>query len=191
MSVSLIDSESESCGGGTRAVLSGHSDAAVVVEDESTELHLTPLAQDEYLFVAPASRGTHGVTLSELSTQALYLPPERDSCHLRVLRYLASQGVSTAGVFPITQDSVTLGLVSHGLGVTVMPRLALLPLPPGLVALPLPQPLMRPLALGVLPHRAGLPIIRAFTATLVASLRSRAITRPELPAQPLSGPLLH
>ncbi|ACO46611.1 LysR family transcriptional regulator [Deinococcus deserti] len=189
--VSLIDSESESCGGGIRAVLSGLSDVAVVVQDETTQLHLTPLAQDEYLFVAPASRGTHPVKLSELNAQTLYLPPERDSCHQRVLSYLASEGIGTSAVSPITQDSVTLSLVSHGLGVTIMPRLALQPLPPGLVALPLPQPLMRPLALAVLPHRAGLPVIRAFTATLVSSLRSRNAPRPELTAQAHSGPLLH
>lgn len=191
VTVSLIDSESESCGGGIRAVLSGLSDVAVVVQDEANQLHLTPLAQDEYLFVAPASRGTHPVNLCELRDQTLYLPPERDSCHQRVLTYLDSQGIGTSGVSPITQDSVTLGLVSHGLGVTIMPRLALRPLPPGLVALPLPQPLMRPLALAVLPHRAGLPIIRAFTGVLMGSLHSRSAPRPHLPGQAHTGPLLH
>ncbi|MFC4426032.1 LysR family transcriptional regulator [Deinococcus navajonensis] len=189
--ISLLDSESESCGGGGHAVHSGMADVAVLLHDEAAGLHLTPLAQDEYLFVAPASRGDHPVNLSELQGQTLYLPPERDSCHQRVRDYLRGQGVLATDVSSVAQDSVTLGLVSHGLGVTVLPRLALAPLPPGLVALPLPVPLLRPLALAVLPHRAGLPIIRAFTAVLLASLQARGLPAPGRAASSAPGPLLH
>ncbi|MFC4637412.1 LysR family transcriptional regulator [Deinococcus hohokamensis] len=195
VSVSLLDSESEACGGGVHAVQSGMADVAVLLQDDAAGLHLTPLAQDEYLFVAPASRGTHPVNLAELGGQTLYLPPERDSCHQRVHQYLRQQGVTTA-VSPVAQDSVTLGLVSHGLGFTVMPQLALLPLPPGLVALPLPVPLLRPLALATLPHRAGLPLIRAFTSVLLASLQVRGLPAPgraasARPGAAVPGPLLH
>lgn len=70
----------------------------------------------------------------------------------------------------VEQDSVSLSMVAHGLGVTIMPRLALEPLPPGLVTVPLPEPLWRSLALATLPHRAGLPLLRAFAQAVLAQL---------------------
>ncbi|WP_019585932.1 LysR family transcriptional regulator [Deinococcus apachensis] len=176
VSVTLIDGEA--CGGGGPAVRAGRVDLGVVVAEEGTDLRLTPLVQDEYLFVAPASRGVHPVTFAELGAQPLILTPYRDTCHQRIRRYLTEHGVRLTGLTEVEQDSVTLSMVSHGLGVTAMPRLALLPLPPGLVALPLPEPLTRPLALAVLPQRAGLPIIRAFTQAVLAHLPA-----PELPGQ--------
>ncbi|GBF05096.1 LysR family transcriptional regulator [Deinococcus aerius] len=168
VTVTLLDAEA--CGGGDQAVRAGRVDLSVIVADEVHDLRLTPLPHDEYLFVAPASRGTRPVTFDELSTGPLILPPYRDTCHQRVLRYLRERGVPLTGLTEVGQDSVTLSMVGHGLGVTVMPRLALLPLPPGLVALPLPEPLTRPLALAVLPQRAALPLIRAFTAAVVESV---------------------
>lgn len=82
----------------------------------------------------------------------------------------------------IDQDSVTLSTVRHGLGITLMPRLALSPVPAGLVTLPLPEPLTRSLVLAALPHRAGLPLIRAFTSALVDSLGSLSLA-----GQPVYG----
>ncbi|WP_102125723.1 LysR family transcriptional regulator [Deinococcus planocerae] len=188
VTVSLLDAEA--CGGGPSAVKSGRVDLAVVVADDSSELALTPLIGDEYLFVAPASRGTHPASLADLAAQPLLLPPGRDSCHRRVRTYLAARGVPLTGVQEVEQDSVTLSMVGHGLGVTVMPRLALLPLPPGLVTLPLPEPLFRPLALAALPHRAGLPILRAFTGAVLAHLPASGLPVGEpspLPV-PVSAP---
>lgn len=170
--VTLLDSEAS--GGGEHAVRVGRADVGLIVADHVSELHLsglrlTPLPGDEYLFAAPVSRGPHPVSLADLAGP-LILPPQRDSCHQRVRAYLAAHGVPLGRVSEVEQDSVTLSMVEHGLGVTVMPRLALLPLPPGLIALPLPEPLYRPLALAVLPQRAALPVIRAFVEAVVQSV---------------------
>lgn len=167
VTVTVLDSDAG--GGGAPAVRAGRVDAGVILLDEGADLRLTPLPPDEYLFVAPASRGPQPVTFAELSAGPLILPPGRDSCHQRIRRYLGEHGVPLTGLTEVEQDSVTLSMVGHGLGVTVMPRLALLPLPPGLTALPLPQPLTRPLALAVLPQRAALPVLRAFTQAVLDS----------------------
>ncbi|EYB67338.1 LysR family transcriptional regulator [Deinococcus phoenicis] len=168
--VGVILLDAESCGGGAEAVRAGRVDAGLILADEAPDLRLTPLVLDEYLFAAPVTRGPQPVTLADLSAQPLILPPQRDSCHQRVRRYLTARGVPLTHITEVEQDSVTLSMVGHGLGVTIMPRLALLPLPPGLIALPLPDPLTRPLALAVLPHRAALPLLRAFTATVLESV---------------------
>lgn len=175
VTVRLLDGEAD--GGGEAQVRDGQADIALVVGEAMPGLRVTPLLDDEYLFVAPESRGTQPVTFEELTASALLLPPGLNSCHVRVQSYLRPLGISPAAVTEIDQDSVILGMVRHGLGVTVMPRLALLPLPDGLVALPLPQSLTRPLAVATLPHRSHLPVIRTFTAALLDSL-GRADTRP-------------
>lgn len=170
VNIKLLDGESS--GGGESQVQAGQADLALMVGEDIPDLHLTPLLMDEYLFVAPESRGDHPVTLTELDGLPLILPPGLNSCYQRVRGFFAPRQLSLNVLDEIDDDSVILGMVTHGLGHTIMPRLALWPCPPGLVTLPLPEPLSRPLALAVLPHRANLPLIRAFTAALVDSLRA-------------------
>ncbi|PNY80593.1 LysR family transcriptional regulator [Deinococcus koreensis] len=176
VSVRLLDGEAN--GGGEELLRRGQVDLALVVGEEISGLRLTPLLEDEYLFVAPASRGDHPVSAEELGDADLLLPPNLDSCHARVKRYLHPLGVTPARVTEVDQDSVILSMVGHGLGVTIMARLALMPVPGDLVLLPLPHPLSRPLALAALPQRAHLPLIRAFTAALVESLGERGAAHP-------------
>ncbi|MEW6421795.1 MAG: LysR family transcriptional regulator [Deinococcota bacterium] len=168
VTVTVFDSEAS--GGGAQAVRSGQVDVGLIVSEDAADLRLLPLPPDEYLFVAPASRGLHPVAFADLAAQPLILPSQRDPCYQRVRDYLITRGVPLTQVMEVEQDSVTLSMVGHGLGVTVMPHLALLPLPPGLVALPLPEPLIRPLALAVLPHRAALPLLRAFSGVVLETV---------------------
>lgn len=177
--IRVLDSETD--GGGEAQVRRGKADLALVVGGELPGLRLTPLLLDEYLFIAPESRGAHPVTFDELRSSAMLLPPGHNSCYQRVWDYLAPLGQFPERVTEIDQDSVILGMVGHGLGITVMPRLALEPAPAGLVVLPLPEPLSRPLALATLPHRAGLPLIRAFTQVLVNTLQGQPTLSPPLP----------
>ncbi|GAA5512581.1 HTH-type transcriptional regulator CatM [Deinococcus carri] len=188
--VTVILLDAESCGGGPEAVRAGRVDAGLIVADEAPDLRLTPLVQDDYLFAAPSARGTHPVTLADLAAQPLILPPLRDSCHRRVRGYLTARGVPLTHIMEVEQDSVTLSMVGHGLGVTIMPRLALLPLPPGLVVLPLPEPLTRPLALAVLPQRAALPLLRAFTGAVLETLGKMGTPNGTGEVQEPAAPLL-
>jgi DNA-binding transcriptional LysR family regulator len=170
VSIKLLSSEWQGGQAGEQQVRSGQADLAVVEGAEVLGLRLTPLLQDDYLFIAPESRGTQAVTVEELATSPLLISPRGTPCHQLTITYLHGLGIDASGATEIDQDSVILGMVRHGLGVTLQPRLALLPVPDGLVLLPLPEPLSRPLSLATLPHRAGLPLIQAFTAALVGSL---------------------
>lgn len=167
----------ERAGLGEEQVRSGQTDMALVEVESglAVDLRLTPLLQDDYLFVAPESRGTLPVTVQELADAPLLLSSRSDRCFQRTEAYLGRLGISAAKTTEIDQDSVTLSMVRHGLGITLMPRLALSPVPAGLVTLPLPEPLTRSLVMAALPHRAGLPLIRAFTSALVDSLGSSSL----------------
>lgn len=177
VTVKVLDGEAD--GGGEQQVQSGQADLALVVGDDVPGLHLTPLLLDEYLFIAPESRGEHPVTLAELDGLPMLLPPGMNSCYRRVRGFFAPRRLHLNVLEEVDEDSVILGMVAHGLGFTIMPRLAAFPFPPGLIALSLPEPLSRPLALAVLPHRAHLPVIKAFTETLVRTLqKSPGVTVP-------------
>ncbi|CAM3929048.1 LysR family transcriptional regulator [Deinococcus frigens] len=170
VTVRVLDGDRHRGQAGEQQVRSGQADIAFVESTEALGLRLTFLLQDDYLFIAPESRGPHPVTVEELATSPLLLSPRGDACHQRIETYLHGLGIDTSRATELDQDSVILGMIRHGLGVTVMPRLALLPVPDGLVLVPLPKPLTRTMAVAALPHRAGLPLIRAFTAALVDSL---------------------
>lgn len=185
--IKLLDGEAD--GGGEAQVRSGQADLAMVVGEDLPGLRLMPLLLDEYLFIAPASRGLHPVTFDELGNSALLLPPGKNSCYQLVRGYLESLGQVPERITEIDQDSVILSMVGHGLGVSVMPRLALEPLPAGLAVIPLPEPLSRPLALAVLPHRVNLPVIRAFSQLLaqtLVALPTPTIPRPKEGREPVS-----
>ncbi|MDV6375356.1 LysR family transcriptional regulator [Deinococcus arenicola] len=170
VTVKLLDGDR--AGAGEQLLRSGQADLALIEGVSAVDLSLTPLLMDDYLFIAPESRGTQPVTVQELAESPLLLSPRGDACFQRIETYLGRLGIDTSSATEFEQDSVTLGMVRHGLGITLMPRLALLPVPDGLVLLPLPEPLSRPLAVATLPWRARLPLIQAFTAALVASLGS-------------------
>ncbi|WP_019010998.1 LysR family transcriptional regulator [Deinococcus aquatilis] len=179
VTVMLLDSEAQ--GGSESAVRAGRVDLSVVVGRQVPGLLLTPLAEDEYLYVAPESRGLHPVSWADLAAAPMILPPHRDPCFERVRGYLEAHAIALTDLMEVEQDSVTLSMVRYGLGITVMPRLALSPLPSGLIALPLPEPLARPLSLAVLPQRAGLPLVRAFTRVLLDSVQAQAALTLSVP----------
>ena len=121
-----------------------------------------PLLQDPYVVLAPAGRGPKPFELSELAHTPLLLPPEGDSCCVRVLEYLAARQIKLHSVQYIDEDSVVLGMVQHGLGVSITAVLAAQPMLPGVQVLSLPTPLERTLGLSVLARRASLPLLSAF-----------------------------
>lgn len=168
--IKLLDGDRNRGDAGEQQVRSGQADLALVEGETAPGLRLTPLLEDDYLFIAPESRGSHPVSVQELAASALLLSPRGNSCNRRINAHLSGLGIGMSNVTEFEQDSVILSMVRHGLGITLMPRLALLPVPDGLVLLPLPEALTRPLSVAALPHRANLPLIRAFTAALVESL---------------------
>ncbi len=192
--IELIDGENSL---NTKSFLqTGQADLALfVISEPIADLKVIPVIQDEYLFIAPASRGNTLVQWEELNQSSFIMSPQENSCSIRVHHYFNSRQLALDITDEIDEDSVILAMVRHGLGVTIMPQLALDTNLDGLVVLPLPEPMLRPLAFACLPHRANLPIIRAFTEALVASAKAHqtqllGVHQPFAPLQ-LAPTLLH
>ena len=171
LQVRVLDAEADGSGG-QQLIMRGEVDAGLIGLPADQPLLIWPLMHDDYLAVFPTSRGIRPVSWAELAAQPLILPPYHDSCHRRVMGHFRAHGVGLPTITEVGEDDVILSMVEHGLGITVQPRLAVTPLRPGLVALPLPAPLTRELGVAVRPGRAGLPHIRAF----VEAVRAQAAT---------------
>ncbi|AFZ67688.1 LysR family transcriptional regulator [Deinococcus peraridilitoris] len=161
LQVHVQDSESDGAGG-QELIRSGQVDAGFIDAPSGDGLLWWPLLADEYHAVVPASRGAAPLTWAELRTAHLILTPSANTCHRHVQAYLRAHDVQATQLREVEEDGVILKMVEHGLGVTLMPRLAFEPLLPGLRVVALPAPLTRHLGVAVRPGRAGLPHIKAF-----------------------------
>jgi DNA-binding transcriptional LysR family regulator len=87
-------------------------------------------------------------------------------CNKRIRAHWETHSGPLEQAFRIHEDSVILGMVAQGLGISVLPRLAIQPLPPGVRATPLPTPLERRISLAVTRRRLATPAIREFVAAV-------------------------
>ena len=178
--VRIIDAEA---GGrsGEKMLQDGQADIALVHLPVNGPLMHWPFCQDEYMLAvrqgapetgarpetgAPSHR--EAANWNDLTGQTLLLPPEDDRCNRLVRQYLSQHqpGLPAITITEVENDSVMLGMVAHGLGQAILPRLAALPLPDGVRLVSLPIPLFRQLGVAVLPARAGLPILAAMLPVL-------------------------
>lgn len=74
------------------------------------------------------------------------------------------QGLKIA--YEIKEDSTIVSMVSQGLGAAVLPRLAALPIPPGIAVRTLPNPLVRIIGVAMASDRLQAPPVFAFMELL-------------------------
>jgi DNA-binding transcriptional LysR family regulator len=88
------------------------------------------------------------------------------SCGVRIEAHLKAVGHQLESAFTVGNDSVIVSMVNHGLGFSIMPALAVHPLPRGVTSFSLPDPLTR--RLGVMTPRAKsvTPAVKAFIEAL-------------------------
>ncbi|MGY2893136.1 LysR family transcriptional regulator [Deinococcus sp. UYEF24] len=177
---------------GESMLMSGQADIGILHQPVHGSLLTWTFYQDDYVLVVPETHGqsqtgrtgtgqavTGQATWADITGHVLMLPSAGDNCNILVHSYLREYHQDVPPVIEVENDSVTLGMVAHGLGHAILPRLAVLPLPAGLRLLKLPTTLRRTLSVAVMPARASLPIIAAMTE----SLRHRP-----LGAEETSGP---
>ncbi|WP_019588578.1 LysR family transcriptional regulator [Deinococcus apachensis] len=169
-----------------RAVLSGQADLGIAHLPVSGRLQVWPLASDPYVLVVP---------------EALDLPPQPSWEELSAVPYIAlhcsgARGVTEAcarngfrhqAAMQLREDSSILGLVGRGAGFSILPRLAVEPLPAGVALRPLPVEQRRPLGAVLMPGVGRRPAVRALRRVLSSgatfdSLIRRGLLGVEEPA---------
>ncbi|WP_407539319.1 LysR family transcriptional regulator [Deinococcus radiomollis] len=181
---------STNTGSGEAMLMSGQADIGILHQPVHGSLLIWTFYQDDYVLVVPEGYGRTGspqATWADITGHVLMLPSAGDNCNILVHSYLREYHQEVPPVIEVENDSVTLGMVAHGLGHAILPRLAVLPLPAGLRLLRLPTSLRRTLSVAVLPARASLPIIAAMTESLrLGSLGHRPLGAEE-PAGPAAA----
>jgi DNA-binding transcriptional LysR family regulator len=126
-------------------------------------LELVPLAQDEMLVVLPLG---HRLTkFSELSVaqfahESFIL--SKTGCEPLIRQIFERAGCSLKAQYYISDLTTILAMVQEGLGITIIPQLALLPMFDNLEVRPLRPRTLRNLPLGVLNLEAAAPAVRNF-----------------------------
>ncbi|MBB6099059.1 DNA-binding transcriptional LysR family regulator [Deinobacterium chartae] len=161
----------------------GQADVSLLNLPVATSLLTWPLLRDEYLAVfargeAPARLGWEDFAARELLRC-------NEECWRIIRPHLEAHGVHLGAADQVREDAVILSMIGHGLGMSVMPRLSLDPLPAGLELRSLPDPLWRTLAVATLPNRASTPLVKTFVAS---ARRVASRLAGSLPAQEEVGP---
>jgi DNA-binding transcriptional LysR family regulator len=123
------------------------------------------IIRDPYVAVVPPTFSKNIMTMKDLREQALIV--SRDAvCGKVVENYLDEQ---VSGVTPkhmVHDEATMLNMTAQDLGISLLPRLTITHLPPGLRIVELPTPLERTISIGVQAANFKVPAIRAFLSTL-------------------------
>lgn len=138
-----------------------------------------PLAADDFLVALPAAHplaAAPGLAVGRLAAEPFIL--SRSGCEATIHDLFAAAGVALRPRFEVLDMGTILAMVREGVGLTILPALALPPDAPGVRAVPIVPRVRRQLALGVR-SPASLP---PATAAFVAEARAWAEAHGYAPA---------
>lgn len=144
------------------SVLDGTADIGLVqlMQAAPPELLEWEIARDEYVVVWKDDK--RSLTPSWTELRATPFIRNLSSCGKQLQAHLHEINQELEPAFNVGDDGVVVSMVNHGLGFSIMPALAVHPLPNGVISFPLPDPLIR--RLGVMTSRAKsvTPAVKAF-----------------------------
>jgi DNA-binding transcriptional LysR family regulator len=146
------------------AIRSGHADIGILEKPFVEDGLITfELARDEYLLLEPHKRRA-ARTWQDLTKQSFIMGV--GGCMSHIQDHWEQHGVNLEPAFRIREDSVILGMVAQGLGFSILPRLAVEPLPANVRATSLPTPFERIMNVVVTRRKLRQPAIREFTQAI-------------------------
>lgn len=153
-----------------RAVLSGRADLGIAHLPVAERLQVWPLASDAYVLTVPDALALPAnpawSDLDALAFVGLHCSGAR-----RVLDACRQDGLRHEPMLQLREDSSILAMVAGGAAFSILPRLAVEPLPPGVAVRPLPLAQPRPLGVIVLPGVGRQPATRALRRALSDGIR--------------------
>lgn len=146
----------------------GHVDVAFAQPEMAEQSIFWAFLNDPYVAVLPAAGWNRAayVRLEDLIGQPFVLSGPRHLCAGPVAQALQRLDPSFQPAFEVSEDSTILNLVAQGLGVTVMPSLAIDTVPPGVRLVELQDPMSRVIGAAVLSSHLKVPAVRAFLSVL-------------------------
>jgi DNA-binding transcriptional LysR family regulator len=162
-----------------------HDEVDIAVVDEYDEvsrlregdIDLLPLLRDGIHVAVPGARsaavvpdGAAALPLTALREEAWIMDTESSSIHQAVLRACRRAGFQPNVRAYCKDYSVIIALVEAGLGVAMLPGLALRDRPIRAVVLPVDPPLERSVLVAVKPERRGHPAVAAMLAELLPTV---------------------
>jgi DNA-binding transcriptional LysR family regulator len=145
-----------------RALREGQVDIGLVPLPRSEEFDTWEIARDEFVVLLPQSIAVPEVlTWEELSRHSFILYNYAE-CTSAVRKHWAKWGQSLKVAYEIKEDSTIVSMVAQGLGAAILPKLAALPIPDGVVVRSLPVPLERVIGAAVLASALHPPAVFTF-----------------------------
>lgn len=150
--------------GQVRAALDNGSADVGLMDLGSTEgLRVYALFSDDYLALLPPGPPLpDAISWEHLRSYPLILPVPSDNSYTKLREYLERQPLKLEIAYEVNEDSAIVSMVSQGLGMTILPYLAAIPIPEGVQVRSLPQPLKRQLAAVILNDALYSPPVYAF-----------------------------
>lgn len=145
----------------------GQADIGLVPLPRSEEFETWAIARDDYVVLLPSSTGTvpKKLTWEALSLHSFILYNYAE-CTSAVRDYWNQWDMPLKVAYEIKEDSTIVSMVAQGLGAAILPRLAAMPIPKGVVVRSLPVPLERVIGAAILANALYPPAVFTFLDVL-------------------------
>lgn len=156
-----------------QALREGRADIGLTCISTSDEFDSWELMQDEYVVLfPPAAVVPSEITWQDLAAYPMIFPPSSDYCSILIRGHLARLEQEINAAYEIMEDSTMVGMVSQGLGATIIARLAAEPLPSEIQVRSLPVPFHRVVRVATLATGLHPPAVYAFLETLKRAIKT-------------------
>lgn len=150
-----------------RAVREGKADLCITSLPTSAEFETWELFRDEYIVLAPPEMSlSEPLTWDDVADHPLILGPDNDACSILVHKHFSKNDRPLDVAHRFTEDSTIISMVSQGLGIAILPRLAAQPIDKNIQVFSLPSQLERVIGVGILSSALHPPQVFAFLDTL-------------------------
>lgn len=162
--VSLIEHEPN---GVEQALRANQVDIGLVPLPRSDEFETWEIACDEFVVLLPPTTKPipDQLTWKFLADYSFILYNYAE-CTTAVRNHWAQWGRSLRVAYEVKEDSTIVSMVSQGLGAAILPRLAALPIPNGVLVRSLPEPLERRIGAAVMANVLYSPAVFTFLDVL-------------------------
>jgi DNA-binding transcriptional LysR family regulator len=149
------------------AVRTGQADIGFTYLPTSPEFEVWEILRDDYIVILPPHYSINNphLTWEKLASYPLIIT-STSCCSSLILKYLKQTNLPLKIAYYVREDSTILGMVAQGLGVSIIPRLAAVPVPPHVQVCQLPEPLIRVIGVMILKNALHSPAVYAFLEAL-------------------------